>query len=167
MLPILKIVVASLAICGTAWAQNTNAVVAEFGSDIVLEPADAWQTVFNDVCLSQDTYTTTVNATATLTFTGTLLTYTQSRSNLLIAHRQANMYKSTACAITPLEGSLSKSMDQTHTCTTYVQITSSASYSWTYRSLKAPTTSPSDSKVKIRIIPSRKEVYLDRNLCYI
>ncbi|KAI0092327.1 hypothetical protein BDY19DRAFT_595102 [Irpex rosettiformis] len=74
MLSVWKTAVAFITMWAVARAQsNTTAVVASFGTDIVLEPPGAWRTTYNEVCLSQDTYTTTVNATAFLTFTGASL----------------------------------------------------------------------------------------------
>ncbi|KAI0790313.1 hypothetical protein BC629DRAFT_1512851 [Irpex lacteus] len=85
MLSVWKTAVALLSLLGSAvvraQADSTEAVVATFDSDVRLEPAGAWRQQYNDVCLSSDVYTTTINATASLTFTGNRVQIYGMRSN--------------------------------------------------------------------------------------
>ncbi|KAI0688004.1 hypothetical protein BC835DRAFT_339923 [Cytidiella melzeri] len=69
-----------LSLLGVGYALDT-AVSVDFDTDVVFAPADAWHEEYNTACASDDHYTSVINATASLTFTGNRVQVSGLRNN--------------------------------------------------------------------------------------
>lgn len=54
-----------------AVAQSAEAVSIDFYTDVLYSPPEAWNSVINSACGGIDHWTTTINASAKITFVGT------------------------------------------------------------------------------------------------